>query len=65
MNVGIDFLEFRPSEIAAAVAISVSGEVQAVEIDKAVPYFTQVEKVKRAKKKKQSSVVPTEESPKI
>ncbi|OAY35760.1 cyclin-D4-1 isoform X2 [Manihot esculenta] len=41
---GIDFLEFRPSEIAAAVAISVSGEVQAVEIDKAVPYFTQVEK---------------------
>ncbi|KAJ9177530.1 hypothetical protein P3X46_012741 [Hevea brasiliensis] len=41
---GIDFLEFRPSEIAAAVAISVSGEIQAGDIDKAVPCFIQVEK---------------------
>ncbi|XP_059307419.1 cyclin-D4-1-like [Lycium ferocissimum] len=43
---GIDFLEFRPSEIAAAVAISVSGErSQAIDIDKAMPCFSiQVEK---------------------
>ncbi|KAG4921425.1 hypothetical protein GLYMA_18G145600v4 [Glycine max] len=32
----INFLEFRPSEIAAAVAISVSREIQAEEIDKAL-----------------------------
>ncbi|OIS95948.1 PREDICTED: cyclin-D4-1-like [Nicotiana attenuata] len=44
---GIDFLEFRPSEIAAAVAMSVSlGErPQAKDIDKAMPCFSkQVEK---------------------
>ncbi|XP_058184965.1 cyclin-D4-1-like [Rhododendron vialii] len=41
---GIDFLEFRPSEIAAAVAISVSGEVQAVDIDKAMSCFILVGK---------------------
>ncbi|KAJ8551645.1 hypothetical protein K7X08_021660 [Anisodus acutangulus] len=43
---GIDFLEFRPSEIAAAVAMSVSGErPQAEDIDKATPCFSiQVEK---------------------
>ncbi|KAJ8557482.1 hypothetical protein K7X08_003107 [Anisodus acutangulus] len=43
---GIDFLEFRPSEIAAAVAMSVSGErAQADDIDKAMPCFSiQVEK---------------------
>lgn len=29
-------MEFRPSEIAAAVAISVSREIQAEEIDKAL-----------------------------
>jgi len=28
---GIDFLEFRPSEIAAAVAISITEETQAAE----------------------------------
>ncbi|KAL5755312.1 hypothetical protein ACOSP7_023532 [Xanthoceras sorbifolium] len=33
---GIDFLEFKPSEIAAAVAISVSGNIQAQEINKAM-----------------------------
>ncbi|KAF2322150.1 hypothetical protein GH714_007906 [Hevea brasiliensis] len=33
-----------PSQIAAAVAISVSGEIQAGDIDKAVPCFIQVEK---------------------
>ncbi|KAJ8541988.1 hypothetical protein K7X08_016854 [Anisodus acutangulus] len=36
---GIDFLEFRSSEIAAAVAISVSGEMQAKDFDKAMPCF--------------------------
>uniref|UniRef100_A0A5B6YUA8 Putative cyclin-D2-1 n=1 Tax=Davidia involucrata TaxID=16924 RepID=A0A5B6YUA8_DAVIN len=41
---GIDFLEFMPSEIAAAVAMSVSGEIQAVNIDKAISCFIHVEK---------------------
>ncbi|KAI9166195.1 hypothetical protein LWI28_027830 [Acer negundo] len=35
-NKGIDFLEFKPSEIAAAVAISVSGDMQPQDIDKAM-----------------------------
>ncbi|KAI8013417.1 Cyclin-D3-1 [Camellia lanceoleosa] len=33
---GIDFLEFRPSEIAAAVAMSVAEEAQTVDIDKVI-----------------------------
>ncbi|XP_022752041.1 cyclin-D4-2-like [Durio zibethinus] len=41
---GIDFLEFRPSEIAAAVAISVSGEIQTLAIDEAISSFIFVEK---------------------
>ncbi|KAF3678907.1 putative 6-phosphofructokinase 5, chloroplastic-like [Capsicum annuum] len=42
---GIDFLEFRTSEIAAAVAISVSKEMLAKYIDKAMPcYFIHVQK---------------------
>ncbi|KAH1082604.1 hypothetical protein J1N35_022365 [Gossypium stocksii] len=41
---GIDFLEFRPSEIAAAVAISVSGGMQTLALDKAIPSFISVEK---------------------
>ncbi|XP_054809874.1 cyclin-D4-1 [Prosopis cineraria] len=41
---GVDFLEFRPSEIAAAVAISVSRELQATEIDKAMTCFVIVQK---------------------
>ncbi|KAL3845139.1 hypothetical protein ACJIZ3_002542 [Penstemon smallii] len=40
----IDFLEFRPSEIAAAVAIYVSGEIQAIHIDKALSSLVGVEK---------------------
>lgn len=36
---GIDFLEFRSSEIAAAVVISVAKEMQAKDIDKAMPCF--------------------------
>ncbi|CAL9001816.1 unnamed protein product [Prunus brigantina] len=43
---GIDFLEFRPSEIAAAVAICISGETQAVDIDKAISCFMHVDKVR-------------------
>lgn len=41
---GIDFLEFKPSEIAAAVAVYVSGEIQAIDIDKALSSFILVEK---------------------
>ncbi|KAF5451480.1 hypothetical protein F2P56_026586 [Juglans regia] len=41
---GIDFLEFRPSEIAAAVAISVSRQMRAVDIDRAMTCFIFVEK---------------------
>ncbi|XP_011097500.1 cyclin-D4-1 [Sesamum indicum] len=41
---GIDFLEFRPSEIAAAVAVYVSGEIQAMDIDKALSSSMEVEK---------------------
>jgi hypothetical protein len=46
LNAGIDFLEFRPSEIAASVAISVSRQMQAEVIDKAMSCFIHVEKVK-------------------
>jgi len=31
LNAGIDFLEFRPSEIAAAVAVSLTEETQVAE----------------------------------
>jgi cyclin D1/2/4 len=55
LNAGIDFLEFRPSEIAASVAISVSRQMQAEAIDKALSCLIQVEKVKL--------VVPTEIKP--
>ncbi|XP_057530327.1 cyclin-D4-1-like [Amaranthus tricolor] len=41
---GIDFLEFRPSEIAAAVAMCVTAEIQAVDIDKASSCFSFLEK---------------------
>ncbi|XP_058087984.1 cyclin-D2-2-like isoform X1 [Magnolia sinica] len=41
---GIEFLEFRPSEIALAVAISVSGESQTVDLDKAISCGMHVEK---------------------
>ncbi|KAL3527511.1 hypothetical protein ACH5RR_012167 [Cinchona calisaya] len=40
----IDFLEFKPSEIAAAVAIFVAGETQAVDTEKAMSCFILVEK---------------------
>ncbi|XP_058096994.1 cyclin-D3-1-like isoform X2 [Magnolia sinica] len=41
---GIEFLEFRPSEVAAAVAITVSGETQTVDFNKAVSCCIHVEK---------------------
>ncbi|CAI9758203.1 unnamed protein product [Fraxinus pennsylvanica] len=42
---GIDFLEFRPSELAAAIAMYVSGEeIQAMDIDKTLSGFIRVEK---------------------
>ncbi|XP_077251491.1 cyclin-D4-2-like [Tasmannia lanceolata] len=41
---GIEFLQFRPSEVSAAVAISVSGETQVVDIDKAISCCLHVEK---------------------
>ncbi|KAL5078993.1 hypothetical protein RYX36_007414 [Vicia faba] len=41
---GIDFLEFRPSEIAAGVAISVLKELSGQEVDKAIAYFFIVDK---------------------
>ncbi|KAL8151926.1 hypothetical protein V2J09_021734 [Rumex salicifolius] len=41
-----DFLEFKPSEIAAAVAITVAGEIQeTVDIDKAIPMNVEKERV--------------------
>ena len=43
---GIDFLEFRPSEVAAAAAVSVAGETQTVDIENSISFLTQhVEKV--------------------
>ncbi|CAA2997929.1 cyclin-D4-1-like [Olea europaea subsp. europaea] len=46
---GIHFLEFRPSEIAAAVAMHVLGEIQATNIDKAMSGFMLVEKERAMK----------------
>lgn len=46
LNAGIDFLEFKPSEIAAAVAIHVSGKIQVVDIPKAVSCFIHLEEVR-------------------
>ncbi|XP_031499074.1 cyclin-D4-1-like [Nymphaea colorata] len=41
---GINFLEFRPSVVAAAVVISVSEENETVDFDKAMSHFPLVEK---------------------
>ncbi|KAF2291611.1 hypothetical protein GH714_026159 [Hevea brasiliensis] len=38
---GIDFLEFRPSEIAAAVAIAVVGEIKTVDAEQAISALAQ------------------------
>ena len=45
LNAGIDFLEFRPSEISAAVAICVTREAQTLDINKAMSNIIPVEKV--------------------
>lgn len=43
---GIDFLEFRPSEVAAAVALSVSGELYTVHFDSSsLSLFSPLQKV--------------------
>ena len=44
---GIDFLEFRPSEVAAAVALYVSGELHTVQFDDSSfsPLFSPLQKV--------------------
>ncbi|XP_027332943.1 cyclin-D4-1-like [Abrus precatorius] len=47
---GIDFLEFRPSEIAAAVAISVVGEAQTVHTEKAISVLIQLVEKERVLK---------------
>ncbi|XP_042028048.1 cyclin-D4-1-like [Salvia splendens] len=41
---GTEFLEFKPAEIAAAVAMCVSGEMQAMDIDKALSCLIGVDK---------------------
>ncbi|KAL3630492.1 hypothetical protein CASFOL_023476 [Castilleja foliolosa] len=41
---GIDFLEFKPSELAAAVAVFVSSEKRAMDIDKTLSSFLIIEK---------------------
>ncbi|KAF5740167.1 cyclin-D3-1-like [Tripterygium wilfordii] len=38
---GIEFLEFKPSEVAAAVAIAVGGEILTIDNDKAISALTQ------------------------
>ncbi|KAK1263618.1 Cyclin-D4-1 [Acorus gramineus] len=45
----IEFLEFRPSEVAAAVAISVTGEVQAMDMDMALSNCIHVQKERMMK----------------
>lgn len=50
LKAGIDFLEFRPSEIAAAAAIFVSGEIPTIDIDNPdKSYFLHLEKVLESK----------------
>lgn len=45
INADIDFLEFRPSEVGAAIAIFVSKELETSGIDDVLTRFTVVEKV--------------------
>lgn len=47
---GIDYLKFRPSEVAVAVAISVLGETQTVDMDHAAPHFIQLVQKERVLK---------------
>ncbi|KAF3445996.1 hypothetical protein FNV43_RR11174 [Rhamnella rubrinervis] len=41
INKGVDFLEFRPSEVAAAVAIAVAGEAETVDTEKGLSLLIQ------------------------
>lgn len=45
VSAGVDFLAFRPSQIAAAVALTVLGETHIVEVERAINFCTHVEKV--------------------
>ncbi|PIA56289.1 hypothetical protein AQUCO_00700551v1 [Aquilegia coerulea] len=47
---GIDYLKFRPSEVAAAVAISVLGENNTIDIEKAASCFNQLVQKERVLK---------------
>ncbi|XAR62097.1 hypothetical protein NMG60_11016714 [Bertholletia excelsa] len=47
---GIDFLEFRPSEVAAAVAVSVTGENQSPDIEKPISLLTRLVEKERVLK---------------
>lgn len=60
LNAGIDLMEFRPSEIAAAVAIFVTQETQIVELtDKAFSFLSDhVEKVKFTSLKRIHNFIP-------
>ncbi|PKU65907.1 cyclin-D4-1 [Dendrobium catenatum] len=41
---GIGFLSFKPSEIAAAIAIWVKGEANAIEVEKTITYSNKIDK---------------------
>lgn len=41
LNAGIDLLEYRPSEVAAAVAISAAGEAKTLDNEKAISMLIQ------------------------
>lgn len=48
MNVGVDLLEFRPSEVAAAVAICAMRETKTVNTERAISLLSQhVKEVKK------------------
>lgn len=46
LDSGVDFLEFKPSEIAAATALSVMIEAQTMNIENAITCCCNVDKVK-------------------
>lgn len=51
LNAGIDFLEYRPSEVAAAVAIYVAGESKALDhTEKAITVLIQHVDLKKVHK---------------
>ena len=47
LHAGIDFLAFRPSVTAAAIALLVLGEIQNVDVQKALSCCSHVAKVKQ------------------